>query len=205
MRTVSLLLLLAFAMVACSKPAETVKKAPAAAPVAAGPDKQYTAFNPADPNVQQLGDGLMVLDLEVGSGKLVEGVALAKLNYTGWLPSTGKVFDANWKHSAEPVEFPLAKGQLIDGFLNGFKGMREGGRRKIFIPAALGYGANGQGDIPANSDLLFEVTLFELKEAPEQMKKAAAEAEAAALKAKEAPVGDQAKPVDTAPPVDQGK
>ncbi|MSR75493.1 MAG: hypothetical protein EXS14_08510 [Planctomycetes bacterium] len=207
MRTVLFLMLIAFTLAACSKPAPEIKKA---APIAvtSGRDAAYKAFPKDDPKVQQLGDGLMVLDLVEGKGQAVDGICLAKLNYTGWLPTTGKVFDANWKHSTEPVEFPLAKGQLIDGFLKGFKGLKEGGKRLIYIPAAQGYGAQAAGDIPPNSDLLFEVALFQLNEAPESVKKAAAEAEAAANKPVEPVTPDTAdptKPTDPAKSPDQGK
>lgn len=176
MRLLSILLAALLLVSACSKSGEPAKPAKKtdAAPVVQGPDKAFKPFPKDDPRVVKHENGLMTLDLEVGKGKAVEGIVIVKTNYTGWLPTTGKVFDANWKHSTEPAEFPLAKGQVIDGFSLGFQGMKEGGRRVMWLPSALAYKEASMGDITPNSDLMFEVSLFEVKEAPQSIKDAAA-------------------------------
>jgi FKBP-type peptidyl-prolyl cis-trans isomerase len=189
-----MLLVAALLVTACSKskePEKTVKNLPAA-PQADGPDKAFKPFPKDDPRVVKHENGLMTLDLEEGKGKAVDGIVIVKTNYTGWLPTTGKVFDANWKHSPEPSEFPLAKGQVIDGFSLGFQGMKEGGRRLMWLPSALAYKDSEAGSIPPNSDLMFEVALFEVKEAPQGIKDAAA-----AMAAQEA--ADNAKKDGEAP------
>ena len=82
-----------------------------------------------------------------------------KVTYKGALAKNGKIFD----QSAEPIELSLS--QVIEGWKEGIPGMKVGGTRKIYIPAAKGYGEQGtpDGSIPPNSDLVFEVGLVEVK------------------------------------------
>ena len=80
--------------------------------------------------------------------------------YTGTLKN-GKVFDSTEKRNNEPFSFPLGAGQVIKGWDLGIKGMKEGGKRRLTIPAKLAYGDKAQGDdIPANSDLVFDIELL---------------------------------------------
>ena len=72
-----------------------------------------------------------------------------------------------------PREFPQGFGRLIPGFDQGFTGMKVGGKRRIFIPWQLGYGAREMPDrgadhpgIPAKSDLVFDVELVEMADLP---------------------------------------
>ncbi len=97
--------------------------------------------------------GLYVQDLTVGDGPVVEAGAIALVDYAGWLPN-GAMFDAG-----TDVEFPVGTGNLIDGFDEGVIGMRVGGTRSLVIPPALGYGDQVVGGIPANSTLVFRVTV----------------------------------------------
>jgi FKBP-type peptidyl-prolyl cis-trans isomerase FkpA len=63
----------------------------------------------------------------------------------------------------DPLEFSLGIGQVIKGWDEGVQGMKIGGKRTIHIPAAMGYGTRGAGDvIPPNSDLMFDVELLGL-------------------------------------------
>lgn len=104
---------------------------------------------------------LTTVDVVVGEGEEVQpGDCVAALYY-GTLATTGEKFDGNYD-SGQPIEFSL--NQVIPGWTNGIPGMKIGGVRRLLIPAELGYGAQGSGDvIPPNSDLIFEVVLVNTK------------------------------------------
>lgn len=75
----------------------------------------------------------------------------------GVLAADGKEFDSSWDKKT-PKQFQLGSGQVIPGWDQGVPGMKVGGRRRVTIPAALGYGAQGQPpDIPPNANLVFVV------------------------------------------------
>ena len=84
-----------------------------------------------------------------------------KVHYVGTLPN-GNVFDSSRKKGV-PFEFILGAGMVIRGWDEGVEGMKAGGRRKLTIPAHLGYGSAGAGGvIPPNAVLVFEVELLDI-------------------------------------------
>lgn len=107
--------------------------------------------------------GLIVEDVVVGSGAEALSGKTVTVHYTGWLVEGGKAgkkFDSS-KDRNDPFAFPLGKGRVIRGWDEGVAGMKTGGRRKLTIPPALGYGARGAGNvIPPDATLLFEVELL---------------------------------------------
>ena len=89
----------------------------------------------------------------VGASPTITDVAL--INYKGTLPS-GKVFD-----EGKQAVFPLEG--VIPGFTKALEQMQKGGKYKVLIPSELAYGAEAKGDIPANTDLTFEIELLDFR------------------------------------------
>jgi FKBP-type peptidyl-prolyl cis-trans isomerase FkpA len=106
--------------------------------------------------------GLRFYDLKTGDGaEAVAGTSNVTVHYTGWLVD-GTKFDSSVDRN-QPFDFSL-KGGVIQGWLEGVAGMKEGGKRKLVIPANLGYGARGAGGvIPPNAVLVFDVELIKIK------------------------------------------
>ena len=102
-------------------------------------------------------DELRYEDEVVGDGEEVQPGGTVTIHYTGALASDGSVFDSSV--GGEPVTFALD--ELIAGWQEGIPGMKVGGKRRLFIPSAQGYGESGSGSsIPPNSDLIFDIELF---------------------------------------------
>ena len=106
---------------------------------------------------------LIIEDIETGHGKeAVKGKEIT-VHYTGWLQD-GTKFDSSLDRR-QPLTIVLGVGQVIQGWDEGFGGMKEGGKRKLTIPPEMGYGARGAGGvIPPNATLLFEVELLKVHE-----------------------------------------
>lgn len=105
---------------------------------------------------------LQEIDTTPGSGAVVKSTDTVTVDYTGAVAATGVVFQSSLD-TGQPVTFPL--NQVIPGWTQGVPGMKVGGTRRLLIPAALAYGANppaGSG-IPANADLVFDITLHSIK------------------------------------------
>jgi FKBP-type peptidyl-prolyl cis-trans isomerase FkpA len=103
--------------------------------------------------------GLTIEDVVVGDGAAAAAGQQVTVHYTGWL-TNGTKFDSS-KDRNDPFVFPLGAGRVIKGWDEGVQGMKVGGKRKLTIPPALGYGARGAGGvIPPNSTLVFEVELL---------------------------------------------
>lgn len=99
---------------------------------------------------------LQTQDTVEGTGEVVKAGAKVTVDYTGALAATGVIFESS-KDSGQPVTFGLD--QVIKGWTQGIPGMKVGGTRRLLIPASLAYGSQGNSTIPANSDLVFDVTL----------------------------------------------
>lgn len=101
--------------------------------------------------------GLQYRVLQEGEGPTPTEADIAFVTYTGRLVSNGEVFDSNM--GQQPAPFPVKEGATIKGFSEGLKLMKKGGTYRLRIPAELGYGAKDSPEIPANSDLEFDVTM----------------------------------------------
>lgn len=103
--------------------------------------------------------GLSYMDEVVGTGEVAVAGKTATVHYTGWLEN-GKQFDSSVDRG-QPFSFRLGAGQVIKGWDEGVQGMKVGGKRKLTIPANLGYGARGAGGIiPPHATLIFDVELL---------------------------------------------
>jgi hypothetical protein len=107
--------------------------------------------------------GLKYIDVKVGCGSAVKSGNTVTVIYHGWLQSTGKLFDSSYLHGGTYQVQNVGQAQVISGWNLGLIGMKPGGTRRLIIPPALGYGAAGQPPtIPANSTLIFDITLVSI-------------------------------------------
>lgn len=121
---------------------------------------------PAGTTIVTTESGLRYADIVVGSGATAQSGSRVSVNYTGWVASSGKGFDTT--SGLQPYTFTLTQSGSNSGFVEGVIGMKAGGKRRLFVPAALAYGSttvhdeNGNVLIPANSDLVFDVELVQV-------------------------------------------
>ena len=112
---------------------------------------------------------LIKQDLSVpAEGRVAEKGKAVLVNYTGWLydpkapEQKGKQFDSS-AGRATPFGFVIGVGRVIKGWDEGVPGMKEGGKRRLVIPANMAYGEKGAGDtIPPNATLVFDVELIKI-------------------------------------------
>jgi peptidylprolyl isomerase len=163
-------------------------------------------------------------DITVGSGPLAESNKLYKVAYTGWLAADGTKFDASADHPAspvydntmqvikgddgkpkteagQPIVFPQGFGRVIPGWDQGFEGMRIGGKRRLFVPYQLAYGAKGKPSndpkhpgIPTKADLIFDIELVDVMDMPAPPAHPAPISHPGALPMGHAPVGTPPAP-----------
>lgn len=121
----------------------------------------YLWFNRASGTESTTASGLKIIDEVVGTGASPSPGKKVTVHYTGKLEN-GKQFDSSV--GREPFTFTIGTGQVIQGWDEGVMTMKIGGKRKLIIPANLGYGARGAGaDIPPNATLYFDVELLDVK------------------------------------------
>ena len=106
---------------------------------------------------------LEVTDLTEGEGAEAQAGQTVHVHYVGVGWSTQKQFDASWDRGGT-FSFQLGAGRVIKGWDQGVAGMKVGGRRRLTIPATLGYGDRGAGrDIKPGETLVFVVDLLAVK------------------------------------------
>jgi len=104
---------------------------------------------------------LQSTDIVVGTGDEVQPGATITAHYTGALVADGTIFQSSHDFG-DPVTFPL--GGVIAGWTQGVPGMKIGGTRRLVIPAEMAYGASSPApNIPANSDLVFDIELVAIQ------------------------------------------
>lgn len=166
----TILPLIAAPLHASGAPVRQIKASPrtplaAANPVVANDSIIPLPLTPIVPAAQRLcgaktPSGLGYTILRQGQGAKPAADDTVLVNYIGYLAATGAVFDQG-RHSALPAN------QVIPGFSQGLQMTGRNGIVRLCIPAALGYGAQESGPIPANSDLVFQVEVIDFKTAAE--------------------------------------
>lgn len=134
---------------------------------AAAGQKEWTDANAAflakvdtDTAVTKTASGLRYQVLVPGTAEKPTATSKVSVRYTGKL-CDGKVFDTTDKNGGQPIELSLAG--VVKGWTEGLQLVGKGGKIHLWVPAALGYGEQGGGPLPAGSVLDFEVELVDFK------------------------------------------
>jgi FKBP-type peptidyl-prolyl cis-trans isomerase FkpA len=107
---------------------------------------------------------LKITDNTVGTGAVAAAGKTAYVTYTGWLSDATKPDHKGTQFESGPYNFLVGSHAVIPGFEQTVYNMKVGGKRTVEIPARLAYGATGNPPkIPANADLVFEITLTDVK------------------------------------------
>jgi len=121
-----------------------------------------SAFKPAEAHPVDPGPGkLEIFDDVVGKGQAARSGDMVRVHYTGTLMN-GTKFDSS-RDRGTPFDFKLGAGAVIKGWDEGVLGMKVGGKRRLVIPEAMGYGETGSSpNIPPKAGLKFDVELLDL-------------------------------------------
>jgi peptidylprolyl isomerase len=137
----------------------TTATSPAGRTVTPAPTQRTGPITLENPTVTT--SGLRYQDLVVGDGPTPQPGQRVTVHYTGYF-TDGRKFDSSLDRG-QPFTFVLGVGQVIAGWDEGLATMKVGGKRILYIPARLGYGSRGQGPIPPDTDLVFEVELLDVR------------------------------------------
>ena len=176
---------------ATAKPATQAKQTAGGKPSAPPAGAQLPPGVPPARGLVKTAFSLRYQDIKIGTGADAEPNKIYKVHYTGWLAADGHKFDSSYDHrmpvtgadgkpeldedgkpkmgEPQPISIPQGFGRVIPGFDQGFTGMKVGGKRRLFIPWQLAYGARGRPGpdsahpgIPPKADLIFDVELVEV-------------------------------------------
>jgi FKBP-type peptidyl-prolyl cis-trans isomerase FklB len=125
------------------------------------PERDFLEQNKKKTGVKTTSTGLQYEVIKMGTGATPTDTSTVKVHYTGTLIN-GKKFDSSVDRG-EPIEFPVTG--VIPGWTEALKLMPVGSKWKLYIPAQLGYGERGQGDIPPGATLIFDVELLDIVKA----------------------------------------
>ena len=143
----------------------SVTPASSAAPTPTLPAQSPTTAPETPPEVTgeavTTSTGLQYIDIQVGTGSSPLPGDKVAVNYTGWLQDGGTMFDTSLD-GTQPFSFLLGTGGVIPGWDEGVATMKVGGKRRLIIPPDLAYGASGQGSIPPNATLIFDIDLIDI-------------------------------------------
>jgi FKBP-type peptidyl-prolyl cis-trans isomerase len=144
-------------------PAEALGEALTSNPQTSKEGSRPAPYSPALPTAKgetkTTKGGVKYETLNEGTGDELKPGSVALFQYEGKLEN-GTIFDSSRKR--EPLKVGIGTGQLIKGWEEALPGMKVGETRKLFVPAAMGYGERGKGSIPPNSNLIFEIELVRI-------------------------------------------
>lgn len=104
--------------------------------------------------------GLYLQDVVEGEGFAAQRTSLVTVHYVGYL-ADGTVVDSST--GGEPFQFRLGRNEVIRGWNQGIPGMKKGGIRRLVVRPALGYRSRATAKIPANSTLVFDIQLLDVR------------------------------------------
>jgi FKBP-type peptidyl-prolyl cis-trans isomerase FklB len=122
-------------------------------------NREFLIENAKREKVKTLPSGLQYAVMKEGNGKGVTGTENVKVNYRAYFID-GREFDSSYKKGA-PAQFSL-NDDILPGWKEGIKLMKEGSRYKLFLPPELAYGKEGFNEIPPNSVLIFDIELLNI-------------------------------------------
>ena len=102
-------------------------------------------------------------DLRVGTGAEATAGKRLSVNYTGWLYNPSGTDGKGTRFDGGTYNFTLGNREVIAGWDRGVAGMRVGGQRRLMLPPELAYGASGNGPIPPNTTLVFDIELVNVQ------------------------------------------
>lgn len=161
----TLALFIVLGLISCGKKEEAAQIQPAPEPIPAAapapPPPPAEPIKSGDTTINP--SGLKYIDVKEGKGAQPKQGQVISVKYHGYLLD-GTVFDSNvdpkFGHP-EPFKTPIGVGRVIAGWDEGMLSMKVGGKRKLIVPAILGYGSQGMGDrIPPDATLIFDVELL---------------------------------------------
>jgi len=176
-----------------AKPAAPAKPPVGAKPASSSASVQLPPGVPPVRGVVKTAFSLKYQEIKIGTGQEAEPNKIYKVHYTGWLAADGHKFDSSYDHRTpvigadgkpeldaegkpkmgdpQPINVPQGFGRVIPGFEQGFAGMKVGGKRRLFIPWQLAYGARGRPGpdaahpgIPSKADLIFDIELLDVSD-----------------------------------------
>ena len=122
---------------------------------------QLNMWNLNAANIQTTPSGLKYIIVQQGNGPYPDSGKTVAVHYSGFL-SNGKRFDSSVERE-EPFLFTVGMHQVIPGWEEGILLMNKGTKARLMMPPSLAFGNKKVGQIPANSDLIFDVEVIDIK------------------------------------------
>jgi FKBP-type peptidyl-prolyl cis-trans isomerase len=158
---------LALAVVACNGGGGGISGFPTGTPTRIFPTVPTTELGVDQPPTitaqpTTTASGLQIYDIKAGTGAEAVAGGIVYLRWKLWLDTGQQV-----QNEVTPVRFRLREDQVIEGWVEGIPGMREGGTRRLVVPPELAYGEDGLGGgtaaIPPNATLTYDIELVEAR------------------------------------------